>query len=230
VGGAARRTRNPWGQTPSASTTSSSSQMASRSSSTGGRLRARCPAAVRRLANGRQWNSDPPPCKARQEGRKNMSASARFRRVASAKADANVAGAGPAGRARQNSRAGGTVRPAGDPNVRPKSWWATAHSARPARVGGRPGYDCDVVVVGGGPAGAAAAARLAGAGFATVVVDRASFPRDKVCGDFVGPAALAELADLGVTGTAAVAATNTIGECARHLYGDRVGGPGAPPV
>src|SRR5262249_40624130 len=46
--------------------------------------------------------------------------------------------------------------------------------------------------------------------------DRASFPRDKVCGDFVGPAALDELAGLGVTGTAAFAATNTIGECALH--------------
>ena len=65
------------------------------------------------------------------------------------------------------------------------------------RAGG-PGHDCDVVVVGGGPAGAAAAARLAAGGFRTVLVDRASFPRDKICGDFVGPMALAELADLGV--------------------------------
>ena len=159
-----------------------------------------------------------------------MSASARFRRVASGKADANVAGAGPAGSARQNSGAGGTVHPPADPDVRPKSWWATARSARPARAGGTLGYDCDVVVVGGGPAGAAAAARLAGAGFATVVVDRASFPRDKVCGDFVGPAALAELADLGVTGTAAFAATNTIGECALHLDGDRLGALAIPQV
>src|SRR5262249_39244315 len=159
-----------------------------------------------------------------------MSASARFRRVASGKADGNVGGGGPAGSARQNFGAGGTVHPPADPSVRPKSWWATARSARPARAGGTLGYDCDVVVVGGGPAGAAAAARLAGAGFATVVVDRASFPRDKVCGDFVGPAALAELADLGVTGTAAFAATNTIGECALHLDGDRLGALAIPQV
>src|SRR5215468_179606 len=122
------------------------------------------------------------PLKGKQEDRRNMSASARFRRVASGKADANVAGAGPAGSARQNSGAGGTVHPPADPDVRPKSWWATARSARPARAGGTLGYDCDVVVVGGGPAGAAAAARLAGAGFATVVVDRASFPRTRCAG------------------------------------------------
>ena len=69
------------------------------------------------------------------------------------------------------------------------------------------GHDCDVVVVGGGPAGAAAAARLAARGFRTVLVDRASFPRDKVCGDFVGPMALAELADLGVAQGEAFGAT-----------------------
>ena len=68
--------------------------------------------------------------------------------------------------------------------------------ARPAA--GAPGHDADAIVVGGGPAGAAAAARLAARGFRTVLIDRASFPRDKVCGDFVGPAALVELADLGV--------------------------------
>ena len=73
------------------------------------------------------------------------------------------------------------------------------------------GHDCDVVVVGGGPAGAAAAARLAGRGFRTVLVDRASFPRDKVCGDFVGPMALAELADLGVAQLEAFGATSTDG-------------------
>jgi len=79
------------------------------------------------------------------------------------------------------------------------------------------------VVVGGGPAGAAAAARLAARGFTTIVVDRAAFPRDKVCGDFVGPAALAELADLGVTGTEAFGVTNTISECALHVDGDQLG-------
>jgi len=79
------------------------------------------------------------------------------------------------------------------------------------------GHDCDVVVVGGGPAGAAAAARLAARGFRTVLVDRASFPRDKVCGDFVGPMALAELADLGVAQLAAFGATAPMATLALHV-------------
>lgn len=41
----------------------------------------------------------------------------------------------------------------------------------------------DVIVVGSGPGGAIAAATLAQAGKSVLLVDRASFPRDKVCGD-----------------------------------------------
>lgn len=48
----------------------------------------------------------------------------------------------------------------------------------------------DVVVVGGGPAGAVMAWSLAQRGVRVAVVDRATFPRDKVCGDFVEPGGL----------------------------------------
>jgi len=92
------------------------------------------------------------------------------------------------------------------------------------------GHDCDVVVVGGGPAGAAAAARLAAEGFRTVLVDRASFPRDKVCGDFVGPMALAELADLGVAELEAFGATAAMATLALHVDSDRPALLGIPEV
>src|ERR1700678_2673905 len=90
--------------------------------------------------------------------------------------------------------------------------------------------DCDVVVVGGGPAGAAGAARLPGRGFRTVLIDRASFPRDKVCGDFVGPTALAELADLGVAQTEAFQATSKMADLALHVDGDQLPVLGIPQV
>ncbi len=59
-------------------------------------------------------------------------------------------------------------------------------------------HDADVIIVGAGPAGASLAAKLAAAGVDTLLLDRAHFPRDKVCGDFVGPLALAELATIGI--------------------------------
>jgi menaquinone-9 beta-reductase len=48
----------------------------------------------------------------------------------------------------------------------------------------------DTVVIGAGPAGAAAAIRLASEGTSVLLLDRYSFPRDKVCGDALIPDAL----------------------------------------
>src|SRR5712671_3255755 len=56
----------------------------------------------------------------------------------------------------------------------------------------------DVAVVGGGPAGAAAAITLARAGRDVIVVDRARFPRDKCCGDGLTAGALRHLEALGL--------------------------------
>jgi len=56
----------------------------------------------------------------------------------------------------------------------------------------------DVCVVGAGPAGSLAAAELAAAGFRTLLVDRADFPRDKVCGDGVSPRAVRILKSAGL--------------------------------
>lgn len=47
----------------------------------------------------------------------------------------------------------------------------------------------DAIVTGAGPAGAAAAYELVRRGERVLVLDKSVFPRDKVCGEFVGPAA-----------------------------------------
>jgi geranylgeranyl reductase family protein len=56
----------------------------------------------------------------------------------------------------------------------------------------------DVAVVGGGPAGAAAAITLAHLGRDVVLVDKAQFPRDKCCGDGLTAGALRLLQGLGL--------------------------------
>jgi len=57
----------------------------------------------------------------------------------------------------------------------------------------------DAVVVGAGPAGSIAALVLARGGARVALADKAAFPRDKACGDLIGPRGVQVLADLGVT-------------------------------
>ncbi|HVA73209.1 MAG TPA: geranylgeranyl reductase family protein [Acidimicrobiales bacterium] len=56
----------------------------------------------------------------------------------------------------------------------------------------------DALVVGAGPAGSIAALVLARAGARVALVDKARFPRDKACGDLVGPRGVQTLTDLGI--------------------------------
>ena len=56
----------------------------------------------------------------------------------------------------------------------------------------------DVLVVGAGPAGSAAAAWASRSGLDVLLVDAETFPRDKPCGDGLTPRAIAELNQLGL--------------------------------
>jgi len=57
----------------------------------------------------------------------------------------------------------------------------------------------DVAIVGGGPAGSSCAAFCASAGLETLMLERARFPREKVCGDCLNPSCWPVLERLGLT-------------------------------
>ncbi|HEY7446249.1 MAG TPA: FAD-dependent monooxygenase, partial [Vicinamibacterales bacterium] len=57
----------------------------------------------------------------------------------------------------------------------------------------------DVLIAGAGPAGSIAATLLARAGARVLLLDRARFPRDKLCGDSLNPGTLALLRRLNVS-------------------------------
>ena len=56
----------------------------------------------------------------------------------------------------------------------------------------------DLIIVGGGPAGAAAALYAQRYGLATLLLDKQCFPRDKICGDALSGKAVAILHELGL--------------------------------
>ena len=87
------------------------------------------------------------------------------------------------------------------------------------RLRSPPRLDADVIIVGAGPAGTAAAVHLIRAGWRVLLVDRHAFPRDKVCGDFVGPVALVELRRLGLDDRADYRSSHCIWSAALHVDG-----------
>ena len=74
----------------------------------------------------------------------------------------------------------------------------------------------DVLVVGAGPAGTVAATLLARSGARVRLVDRAVFPRDKLCGDTVNPGTIHILERLGLA--------SSIASCGLPIDGMRVSG------
>ena len=56
----------------------------------------------------------------------------------------------------------------------------------------------DVIIVGAGPGGSSAACSLAAQGFSALLLDKETFPRDKICGDGIAPRAVHALYRLGL--------------------------------
>ena len=84
----------------------------------------------------------------------------------------------------------------------------------------------DVLVIGGGPAGASTAFALARAGIAVHVIDRARFPRPKPCAEYLSPEASRVLAEMGalprieLSGAAALAGVHVRAPNGAVIRGD----------
>ncbi len=64
-------------------------------------------------------------------------------------------------------------------------------------------YDADVIVVGAGPGGSAAAYHLAQQGLDVLALEKTTYPREKVCGDGLTPRAVKALVGMGIDTTPA---------------------------
>ena len=74
------------------------------------------------------------------------------------------------------------------------------HSSRQQLIEDIPVQSWDVVVIGAGPAGSYAAINLAKRNLDVLLIDGASFPRDKICGDALIPDSLKCLEKVGLLG------------------------------
>lgn len=85
--------------------------------------------------------------------------------------------------------------------------------------------DTDVLIAGAGPAGSAAAIHLARLGWRVVVVDRAAFPRDKPCSEYLSPEAVRLLDEFSLVeplesaGAVRLGGTTVVGPRGHRLTG-----------
>src|SRR5437660_8364465 len=92
--------------------------------------------------------------------------------------------------------------------------WARALPHLPRVSSPRPMTRWDAVVVGAGPAGSATACFLAQSGARVLLLDRAQFPRDKPCSEYLSPQSTRVLERLGADVVRTVEAA-----APAHLYG-----------
>ncbi|MEO6236377.1 MAG: NAD(P)/FAD-dependent oxidoreductase [Vicinamibacterales bacterium] len=88
----------------------------------------------------------------------------------------------------------------------------------------------DVIVCGAGPAGSVAATVLARGGARVLLIDRARFPRAKLCGDTMNPGTVAILRRLAMTGDVEASARPVDGMIVTGEHGVRVSAPYAAGV
>jgi menaquinone-9 beta-reductase len=75
---------------------------------------------------------------------------------------------------------------------------STTQTSNGARTG-RPADEADVIVVGAGPAGSTTAYYLAQAGLDVLLLEKSTFPREKVCGDGLTPRGVKALVAMGIS-------------------------------
>ncbi|GAB4379504.1 MAG: hypothetical protein Kow0042_28980 [Calditrichia bacterium] len=80
----------------------------------------------------------------------------------------------------------------------------------------------EILIVGAGPAGSSAAIQLARAGREVLLLDKASFPREKVCGDGLTPQALYWLDQLGCIEEVLDRVNCCISECDLYIDGEHI--------
>ena len=80
----------------------------------------------------------------------------------------------------------------------------------------------DVIVIGAGPGGCASAISLAQAGFEVLLLDKAIFPRDKVCGDFISPRSIRVLRHMNCLEVLENTQPNRVDKASMYINGEHI--------